>query len=303
MSTRIIAPIDQCGAQDLPELLRLSRAQEWPHEEEDWRTILASGEVFGHRSGTKEMLSCAAMIPYGDSGSGPLIALGMIIVDSSARRQGLGQALMQEAIRRASSSASPSPLRLISTRDGRPLYEKHGFITVENLYSYRRPATAPLVAPPNLKQGQELRLLDASLRDVVIALDTSAFGYNRDRMLEQRIAQMERGRVLFDGATPVGYGLLVRQGNLANLGPVVAPDDAGALTVINGLMSTENEGTAFRIDLPARQKALFPALESLGFAEKDVPPIMVRSSGETQASNALGGAQRHYYGIAAQVFG
>lgn len=298
-----IGPIGQCGLQDLPELLRLSRAQEWPHEEEDWRTILAAGEVFGHRSSASEMLSCAAMIPYGDSGSGPLVALGMIIVDSSARRQGLGQALMHEAIHRASSAVASSPLQLISTRDGRPLYEKHGFLQIEDLYSYRKPATDTRVVPTDLKRDQELCPLDETLKDAIIALDAAAFGHSRNRMLQQRIAQAERGLVLFDKAKPVGYGLLVQQGNLANLGPVIAPDDATALSIITGLMSTQSEGSAFRIDLPARQKALFPALESLGFTENDVPPIMLRSSEGAQTSNGLPEAHRHYYGIAAQAFG
>lgn len=302
MSTRT-GPIGPYSSNDLPGLLRLSGAQDWPHSEADWRTILASGEVFGHRAPDGEILSCAAIIPYGNSGNGPLSSLGMIIVDAGARRQGLGQALMQEAIRRAASGASPPSLRLISTRDGRPLYEKHGFHAIEDLHSYRRPAGSAPVADPSPEHSQELRPLDQSLTDAVVTLDAAAFGHIRNRMLGQRIAQAERGLVLFDKDAPVGFGLLVRQNNLANLGPVIAPDDAAALALITGLMSTQNEGDAFRIDLPARQKVIFPALELLGFTENDVPPIMVRSFNEAQTSDGLQEAHRHYYGIAAQAFG
>lgn len=301
MSDRI-GPIGPYNSNDLRGLLRLSLAQDWPHTEEDWRTILASGEVFGHRLNANEFVSCAAMIPYGGDDGAQLTSLGMIIVDAKARRQGLGQALMQEAVRRASTRTPPVSLRLISTRDGRPLYEKNGFLPIEDLYSYRRPPGGAAVAKPSLECGQELRSLDTTLTNAVIALDAAAFGHTRNRMLEQRIAQAERGLVLFNNGVPVGYGLLVRQNSLANLGPVIAPDDAAALALITGLMSTQEED-AFRIDLPARQQAIFTALESLGFAENDVPPIMLRCPDETQKPNGLEEAQRHYYGIASQAFG
>ncbi len=302
-----IGPIGPCTENDLAGLLRLSSAQDWPHTEDDWRMILASGEVFGHRNIQDEILSCAAMIPYDSAGTGPSTSLGMIIVDAKARRRGLGQDLMTAAIQRTSSQ-TPSPLlRLISTLDGRPLYEKHGFRTVEKLHSYRRPAGVAPVGTHPPASGQELRLLDRSLVESVIALDASAFGHRRARMLQERIARAERSLVLFENAAPVGYGLLLRQKSLANLGPLVAPNDAAALILITELMSGL-DSAAFRIDLPARQKAIFGQLEALGFIENDVPPIMLRSPDGTnfhgaRALEGLNDAQKHYYGIAAQAFG
>ncbi|TQV79032.1 GNAT family N-acetyltransferase [Denitrobaculum tricleocarpae] len=302
-----VGPIGPCDESDLTGLLRLSAAQDWPHTEDDWRTVLASGEVFGHRNIQDEIISCAAMIPYESAGTGPSTSLGMIIVDAQARRQGLGQDLMKEAIQRASGQ-TPSPLlRLISTLDGRPLYEKYGFRTVEKLHSYRRPANAAPVGKHPPARGQELRPLDRSLVESVIALDASAFGHRRARMLQERIARAERSLVLFQNAAPVGYGLLVRQKSLANLGPLVAPDDAAALTLITGLMSGL-DSAPFRIDLPARQKAIFGDIETLGFVENDVPPIMLRSPDGvnldgTQAIEGRNAPQKHYYGIAAQAFG
>lgn len=305
-----IGPVGPYSEDDLTSLLRLSSAENWPHTDADWRAMLVAGQVFGHRNAEGTPVTSAAMFPYGNTNDLPATSLGMIIVDQSARRRGLGQALMREILRRASGETPPPLLRLISTRDGQPLYEKFGFRTQEMLHSYRRPAAGARVAAQPLAKRQNFRPLDASLLETVIALDAAAFGQTRRLMLGQRLARAERGLVLFAGSQPVGYGLLVRQGSLANLGPLVAPNDAGALALLTALMSGLEE-SPFRIDLPARQKAVFGALEALGFAENDVPPIMIHSPGgpdgslpgASQPLKPLTDAQMHYYGIAAQAFG
>ena len=320
-----IGPVGPYGEEDLAGLLRLSRAEDWPHTDADWRAILAAGQVFGHRNAEGAPLTSAAMVPYDSTDGHTAISLGMIIVERMARRRGLGQELMGEILRRAAGLTPPPLLRLISTRDGQPLYEKFGFRTVEMLHSYRRPAGGASAAAQPLTGGQTLRPLETALLDSVIALDTAAFGQTRRLMLEQRAARAERGLVLFEGTQAVGYGLLVRQASLANLGPVVAPNDAGALALITALMSGLEE-SPFRIDLPARQKTIFAALEALGFGENDVPPIMIRrpegpdgtlpddalpsgssfggaSPGGSDPLDPVTGAQKHYYGIAAQALG
>lgn len=315
-----IGPVGPYGEEDLAGLLRLSRAENWPHTDADWRAILAAGPVFGHRNAEGAPLTSAAMVPYDSADGIAAVSLGMIIVDRMARRRGLGQELMREILRRAAGLTPPPLLRLISTRDGQPLYEKFGFRTVEMLHSYRRAAGGASAAAQPLTGGQTLRPLETSLLDSVVALDAAAFGQTRRLILEQRAARAERGLVLFEGAQAIGYGLLVRQESLANLGPVVAPNDAGALALITALMSGLEE-SPFRIDLPARQKTIFTALESLGFCENDVPPIMIRrpegpsgalpsgssfggtSPGGSEPLDPVTGAQKHYYGIAAQALG
>ncbi|WP_282608107.1 GNAT family N-acetyltransferase [Pelagibius sp. Alg239-R121] len=255
---------------------------------------MRSGNVFGHRADSGEIVSSAAVIPYGDSGSVQSAALGMVIVDSKARRRGLGEALVREAIRWASNSQPPVPLSLIATLIGLPLYEKLGFRTVETLHKFVAPTNVPTSAVTSHANDRRLAPLDERLTNTVIDLDAAAFGYRRDCLLGHRIDQAKTGCVLFEGAAATGYGLLVRQGELAVLGPIIAPNDDAALAIVAAL--TANSDGPFRIDLPARQKSLFPVLESLGFEEDDKPPIMLRGVKETAAR------PKHYYAIAAQAF-
>lgn len=290
-----IGPISGFSLEDLTGLRRLSLGEDWPHSIEDWQTIISSGEVFGHRDASGRILSSAAVIPYGPPGKPQLAALGMVIVDSSARRRGLGWSLVQEAIGWASAQTPAVPLSLIATQVGLPLYEKLGFRTVETLHKFVRPAGQQSSGQSPGSGRRKLRDLTRGLRQEVVRLDQTAFGFSRARFLEHRTEQAEKGLVLFEGDRAVSYGLRVRQGPLSVLGPLVAPDDEAALLLLAGLM--EDAGGPFRIDLPARQRELFPALESLGFVEDDVPPIMLRGI------ENLPGEQQHYYAIAAQAFG
>ncbi len=290
-----IGPICGFSLNDLTDLRRLSLGEDWPHSIEDWQTIISSGEVFGHRDATGRILSSAAVIPYGPPGAPQLAALGMVIVDSTARRRGLGRALVQEAIGWAGARTPAVPLSLIATQVGLPLYEKLGFRTVEMLHKFVRPAGAKDLPEPLQLMGREVRELAGDDLERLVALDTAAFGCLRQGFLEQRSRQAQTGRLLLQDGLAVGYGLLVRQGPLSVLGPLVAPDDEAALAILTGLMAGANG--PFRIDLPARQRKLFPALEAMGFTEDDVPPIMLRGT------DSLPGEQRHYYAIAAQAFG
>lgn len=290
-----IGPIGGFSHEDLTSLRRLSLGEDWPHSIEDWQTIISSGEVFGHRDATGRILSSAAVIPYGPPEHPQLAALGMVIVDSAARRRGLGQALVQEAIGWATARTPAVPLSLIATQIGLPLYEKLGFRTVEMLHKFVRPAGSQVSNLSSPAQQRDLREVTGDHQRSLLELDTSAFGYQRARFLEARIKQAQTGRILFEGDRAVAYGLLVRQGPLTVLGPLVASDDEAAITVLTGLMECSNG--PFRIDLPARQRKLFPALQAMGFVEDDVPPIMLRGI------DSLRGEQQNYYAIAAQAFG
>lgn len=301
-----VPPISGFSLKELPDLLRLSYAQSWPHTSDDWRTVLAAGDVFGHRSDAGDILSCTAVIPYGEVQDGLLSCVSMVIVDASARRRGLGDALVREAIRRGSDQSPKTSLCLIATQDGLPLYRKLGFRVLEDLYSFRRPAGLPSCPAPELRKGEELRPLSDDMSAAVINLDRRAFGYDRGLLMPHRIAQAESGLVLFEQGTPSGYGLLIRQGELASMGPIVAPDDRRAFAILQGLMSglmSDQDTCPFRVDLPARQRALFAPLVELGFAENDVPPIMLRPGDASGKSGTLAGQRQCYYAIASQAFG
>src|SRR5260370_16783396 len=75
-------PIETLGRGDAPELRVLSQAIGWTHTDDDWRTILEVGRVFGHRASDGGFLSSGALFEYGPS----LASIGMILVPPPSPR-------------------------------------------------------------------------------------------------------------------------------------------------------------------------------------------------------------------------
>ena len=79
-----VPPIETLGGGDAPELRVLSQAIGWTHTDDDWRTILEVGRVFGHRASDGGFLSSGALFEYGPS----LASIGMILVTPASRGRG-----------------------------------------------------------------------------------------------------------------------------------------------------------------------------------------------------------------------
>jgi GNAT superfamily N-acetyltransferase len=78
------------GEADLPAAHELSRAVAWPHRLEDWQFVLSVGEGLVAYSGDR--LVGTAMWWSFDA---RLVRLGMVIVDPTIQRSGVGRALME----------------------------------------------------------------------------------------------------------------------------------------------------------------------------------------------------------------
>jgi putative acetyltransferase len=58
------------------------------------------------------------------------VVLDMLYVDPTVSRRGIGSALLAEIIRRARQDAS-SLVETYASRTARPLFERHGFVVIE----------------------------------------------------------------------------------------------------------------------------------------------------------------------------
>lgn len=76
---------------DIPALIALSDSVGWDYDEAELRTILSTGNVFGHRNEADQLISCSAILVYEEQ----LATIGMVIVHDSCRGYGLGRELMQ----------------------------------------------------------------------------------------------------------------------------------------------------------------------------------------------------------------
>ncbi len=275
---------------DIPGLIELSRSVGWDYDENEIGTVLSSGTIFGHKNAEGNIVSSAAIIPYDTF----LASIGMVIVNKDFRGMGLGK----EATRKCIESVSKETvIMLISTEEGKRLYEKMGFNTVDFVHKYLcdNYITNTKARPLNNSEIiiEEFNGVDI---DELLTIDGDAFGDKRSRFLMNRIKQSENCLVAKDmNGAIVGYGLSILGPINLILGPIVAPDYQTALVLIDKL-SSEHRGK-LRIDVPSGNKELMMLLENSGFVNVSQPPIMVLNSDKMPSRNDT------LFGIAAQVFG
>jgi len=66
---------------DVLGLVELSTSVGWDYDEQEIRTILSSGKIYGHKNAVGKIVSSAAIIPYDTD----LASIGMVIVNEEYR--------------------------------------------------------------------------------------------------------------------------------------------------------------------------------------------------------------------------
>lgn len=277
--------IKRLTGQDTAQLVALSASVGWDDTPEDIESLLAAGQVFGHKSADGQLLSSAAICVYGQ---GTLASLGLVIVHPSQQGLGLGRAVV---LRCLASLPGQMPVMLAATPQGAPLYERLGF---------RRVATLAKVIcdeyqPPTERQERWLlsRLSETDL-DRIVELDAQAVGAERRQLLAARIRQAKDAIVLTepDGSI-TGFGLAVQGPENLLIGPVVAPDTEMALAIVERLAQGQGK---VRMDVPSSRQQFLSSLAGRGFQIVNTPPVMMLN-----AIALPGDATLH--GIASQMFG
>ncbi|MCR8848427.1 GNAT family N-acetyltransferase [Rossellomorea sp. SC111] len=282
-STLSLVQFDQ---KDILGLIELSESVGWDYDEPEISTVMSAGKVFGHKNAQGNIVSSAAIIPYETQ----MASIGMVIVNKEYRGLGLGKEATQQCIDSLTRDIS---IMLISTEDGRPLYERMGFITVDRVQKY----ICDTYSPSN-KTNTTVTIgnFHASHFSEIVKLDEAAFGDKRSNFLKHRINQSEQCVVVKDkNESMIGFGLSILGPINLIIGPVVAPD-AQIASIILDKLAVGHRGK-LRIDIPSGHEAFMKALEQCGFVNVSNPPIMMlHSTNMPQRNNEL-------FGIAAQVFG
>lgn len=273
--------------QDIDDIIRLSQSVGWDYDQAEVTTILNSSKVFGHKNEASEVVSSAAIIPYGEKAA----SIGMVIVHEEYRGKGLARALMKECIGQVDEQTI---IQLIATANGRPVYEKIGFhmagavkklIAPTHFLNNHKLISSPQVVPFQQKDFQE-----------VIALDEKAFGANRTQFLSERIRQSKDCLILKSKEGKItGYGLSIFGPVYTILGPIVAPDTHSAFQIISQLK--KREGNGVRIDILSQQNELQELLVAAGFELINEPPMMMLHS------NKIPTRTDQLFAIASQAFG
>ncbi|MDF2682533.1 MAG: family N-acetyltransferase [Brevibacillus sp.] len=288
MLNQTIPQMHILSEQDIPGLIELSSSVEWDYNAEELRTILAIGTVYGHKNEANQLVSCAAVIPYEDE----LATIGMVIVHSSCRGLGLGRSLMKACM-----EAVPldSAVMLIATKEGQPLYESLGFVTVDSIHKWIRKNFSPLTHEPHSEPIDIVPMKESDL-PAVNELDARAVGSKRSSFLHARMQQAKTCMVVQDQeGTIVGFGYAVQGPINLVAGPIVARNPAEATSLLCKL--TDGHEGNIRIDVPDGQEAFLRFLAQNGFEKSNQPPVMIARA------KSLPRRSGHYFGIGAQIFG
>jgi ribosomal protein S18 acetylase RimI-like enzyme len=231
----------------------------WAHRYEDWLFALSTGRGLGAFDSEGGLRGALMWFPYGeDFGS-----IGMVAVDPTVHRSGMGRALMSRTI----ADAAGRSLQLISTAAGRRLYDSLGFEMIGDNGAHMGTGVDPQI--PGMIEPAAITDLPA-----LVALDTSALGYARDGLM-QALAEAGEVVVLRQDGSVVGFSICRLFGSGRVIGPVVARENHEARRLI-AFWLRQYAGQPLRIDVPKEHAAIVAWLNELGLKRGDESPIMVR---------------------------
>ncbi len=126
--------------------------------------------------------------------------------------------------------------------------------------------------------GARLRAVDANDWPAIAALDAAVFGADRTPLLRDLAARAPRCALVADAGDTVGGYVFGRPGrSAAQVGPLVAADDATATTLLDAALAAIG-GAAVVVDLVDERAAVADALRTRGFAVERPFTRMVRGS-------------------------
>jgi ribosomal protein S18 acetylase RimI-like enzyme len=230
--------IDPFRTDDIAPFLKLAAAEGWVAEPWEFEFLLSefSQGCFAARGDNGEAEGFVTSLLHDQSGW-----IGNLIVAEQSRGRGIGEALFRKAAG-ALWSAGTQTIWLTASKAGAPLYEKHGFTSIDTIIRWvgtgrQRPATH--VATTDLDR----------LTDMSHGLDTLAWGDRRAALIG---TTARRGRVLQNES-----GFIVQQpcANAVQLGPYSAIDSTSAEHLFDNAARTVALGTKVILDAPASNRS------------------------------------------------
>jgi GNAT superfamily N-acetyltransferase len=230
--------------EDLSLGLRLRQQAGWNQTAADWARFLSLqpdgcfvAELDGTPAGT--VTTCVF---------GPVAWVGMVLVDASRRGQGVGRALMTQALAFLDARGVRS-VRLDATPQGEPLYRSLGFVPQFHLGRWEGEVSG----------GEAVQGVEAGRPEdwgSVLHLDREVTGTDRRKLLLELFHEYPQElRVVRRGGAVVGY-LTARRGLRAQfLGPCLATAEAGPLLLADAWQ--RHSGREVILDIPAGHAAAF----------------------------------------------
>lgn len=278
MSKKLDFPVIRpLGTADLSDCAQLALDRGWWPERNKWELLLAGAEGYGvDAPDGRGLAGTVVLTRWGTDRA----AIGMMLVASRYGGQGLGRKLMEFALSEAGEGTSVS---LYATSSGRPLYDKLGFKPIRRNVAFRgyfrydphsrkiRKSEARIAAAGSA--GKIRPVTEADL-PTILTLDRATYGADRERMLTRLPAFAEQVLVLEADEGIVGYAAAWRTEAWLVIGPLLAPDCAGARDLIAELAS--HSTIPVRLDLDPGRSELADWARACGLMPVEYTALMTR---------------------------
>lgn len=210
---RPLAPADLAAGR------RLSDQAGWNQTDADWARLLAwepAGCLVAERAG--EVIGTVTTTTHGAR----LAWIGMMLVDVAQRGQGVGRALLSQALDCLERDRGVETVALDATPLGQPLYESLGFATGPTLQRYDG------IGPARTALTDVRRLARAAVARAA-ALDVAVFGADRARILRDLVTGHPEGCFVVETSGRLrGYACSRPGARGWYVGPLVASDAEAA---------------------------------------------------------------------------
>ena len=271
---------------DIPAGLKLCRLAGWNQLARDWELFLQTHSN-GCRVGVDDrgnVVGTVATIPYENH----FAWIGMVLVDPSKRRQGIGTQLLREALQLTSGLET---IKLDATPAGREVYLKLGFVDEYKIVRMRSQTITSGNVPPGARPMKENDFPS------LLKFDREVFGANRQYVLESLFKDApqyafiveEQGRVL-------GFCLGRHGYDFDQIGPLIANDTNRATQLLYSTLRRVGDKPIV-LDVLTHTPSWIAIVSSLGF--KELRPLIRMYRG----SNSYPGVPGKQFAILGPEFG
>lgn len=260
--------------EDLDGLMALTDGVEWFYTENYWKMLLAAGQTFGLFVDGKHLAAITTILDYGPNTA----FIGVVVVQEKYR--GLGFASRVISAAEQSLGRKTTPIGLIASTDGIPVYEKRGYQTVGMCQKLILSETAPQLPQPSLP-GYRFEPISKDQAEKIKQFDTIAFGADRGHVIDTLLEAVGVNIALYDeeDGTLKGYAFSYPRKGMTIIGPVVARSAKEAAALCQMLALDHKE--AIHLDTLPNQSSFMDEMVRIGFEHEEEAPIMVLHADQT----------------------